>query len=147
MQGPPGPKGSEGVAGMKGEPGPPGSPGPPGPAAEMPLVPPELLFDSEYLRSRRSVKSNYMDEGLDSTTPFGEDYMLEDEVGMKFLEMYSNIYSIRQDLEKVKKPIGTKENPARSCRDLYYGHPQFSDGNNYFSNCSVFHSTFQDGTG
>lgn len=53
MEGPPGPKGSEGVAGMKGEPGPPGPPGPPGLPAEMPLVPPELLFQHDLTRTRR----------------------------------------------------------------------------------------------
>ena len=46
----------------------------------------------------------------------------------KLLDMYSSIYAMRQDLERVKKPIGTRDNPARTCRDLFYGHPQFGDG-------------------
>ena len=46
----------------------------------------------------------------------------------KLLDMYSSIYTMRQDLERVKKPIGTKDNPVRTCRDLFYGHPQFGDG-------------------
>lgn len=50
--------------------------------------------------------------------------------GYKFLDMYTSIYTMRQDMEKMKKPVGTRENPVRSCRDLYYGHPQFSDGKN-----------------
>lgn len=49
---------------------------------------------------------------------------------MKFLDMYSSIYAIRQDLERVKKPRGTRENPSRTCRDLYFGHAQFENGNN-----------------
>lgn len=40
---------------MKGEPGPPGSPGPPGPPAEMPLLPPEVLFQQEAFRSKRDT--------------------------------------------------------------------------------------------
>lgn len=55
-EGPVGLKGSEGPTGSKGESGPPGLPGPPGPPAEMPLLPPELLFQSELSRSRRSLE-------------------------------------------------------------------------------------------
>lgn len=47
----------------------------------------------------------------------------------KFLDMYTSIYTMRQEMEKMRKPVGTRENPVRSCKDLYYGHPQFSDGN------------------
>lgn len=62
MEGPPGPKGTEGPAGIKGEPGPFGPPGPPGAPAEMPLLPPELLFQAQnditkgVTRDRRSVE-------------------------------------------------------------------------------------------
>lgn len=52
----------------------------------------------------------------------------KDDIGPKYLDMYSNIYSIRQDLDRIRKPVGTRENPVRTCRDLYYGHPQFKDG-------------------
>jgi hypothetical protein len=46
--------------------------------------------------------------------------------------MYSAIYSMRKDLEKIKKPQGTRENPVRTCKDLYYGHPQFKDGMQFY---------------
>lgn len=43
---------------MKGEQGPQGQPGAPGLAAEMPLLPPELLFQSDgSFRTRRSVNN------------------------------------------------------------------------------------------
>lgn len=51
-----------------------------------------------------------------------------DEFDAKLMDMYTNIYTMRQDLERMKKPIGTKDNPARTCRDLFYGHPKFKDG-------------------
>jgi len=44
------------------------------------------------------------------------------------LDMYNAIYAMRKELERVKRPHGTKDNPARTCRDLYFGHPQFQDG-------------------
>jgi collagen type V/XI/XXIV/XXVII alpha len=28
----------------------------------------------------------------------------------------------------MRKPVGTRENPVRTCKDLHYGHPQFADG-------------------
>lgn len=42
--------------------------------------------------------------------------------------MYTNIYTMRQDLDRLKKPIGSKDNPSRTCKDLFYGHPKFRDG-------------------
>lgn len=47
LEGPPGPKGSEGQTGPKGNDGPSGPPGPPGPPGELPLLPPELLFQRD----------------------------------------------------------------------------------------------------
>ena len=52
----------------------------------------------------------------------------EQDNGPQFLDIYSSIYAMRQDLERVRKPVGTRENPARTCKDLFYGHPQFTDG-------------------
>lgn len=46
-EGPLGLKGVQGVPGEKGERGPSGPPGPPGPPADLPLLPPELLFPKE----------------------------------------------------------------------------------------------------
>lgn len=54
----------------------------------------------------------------------------KEDLNGKLLDMYSSIYTMRQDLERIKKPQGSKENPVRSCKDLYFGHPQFKDGNN-----------------
>lgn len=52
----------------------------------------------------------------------------KEDLNNKLLDMYSSIYTMRQDLERIKKPQGSKENPVRSCKDLYFGHPQFKDG-------------------
>ena len=37
---------------------------------------------------------------------------------------------MRIQLEKMRKPVGTRDSPARSCKDLHHGHPQLKDGKN-----------------
>ena len=44
------------------------------------------------------------------------------------ITVYTDVYNMRIELEKMKKPIGTKNSPARSCKDLFFGHPQLKDG-------------------
>lgn len=51
-----------------------------------------------------------------------------DELGNKFVDMYSTIYSMKQEMDRIRRPVGTKDNPVRTCKDLYFGHPQFEDG-------------------
>ncbi|KAJ8927806.1 hypothetical protein NQ314_019688, partial [Rhamnusium bicolor] len=105
----------------------------------MPLLPPELLFqaqtaDKGVTRERRSVEdliADYEDD-IESkmTNKINEENSTaeKEDINVKFLDMYSTIYTMRQDLERVRKPTGTKENPGRTCRDLYYGHPHYIDG-------------------
>lgn len=52
----------------------------------------------------------------------------KDDLGPKFLDMYSSIYSMRQELDRMRRPVGTRESPARTCKDLWYGHQQFENG-------------------
>lgn len=61
---------------------------------------------------------------------FMEDMLDEigDDIEPKFLDIYTSIYSMRQDLEKMRKPSGSRENPARTCKDLRFSHPKFKDG-------------------
>lgn len=67
----------------------------------------------------------------------------------QYLDMYSSIYSMRQDLERIKKPVGSRENPVRTCKDLFYGHPQFKDGEKNKQSIEIGYDTmfFQGGTG
>lgn len=130
-EGPLGLKGSEGPTGIKGEPGPAGQPGPPGPPAEMPLLPPEILFQHDILqRSRRTVTEEDYDEIKKKVegSPDQNWTTIPEDGGPKFLDMYSSIYAMRQELDRVRKPVGSRDNPARTCRDLYYGHSQYKDG-------------------
>jgi len=58
---------------------------------------------------------------------------VKEDLNGKLLDMYSSIYTMRTDLERIKKPQGSKDNPVRSCKDLYFGHPQFKDGKDRLS--------------
>ena len=118
MQGPPGPKGTNGIAGPKGEGGPIGVPGPPGPPGELPLLPPDILFQKD--EPARLQKREVRGDQTRLTESENEDVDL--------ITVYTDVYNMRIELEKMKKPIGTKDSPARSCKDLFFGHPQLKDG-------------------
>ncbi len=122
LEGPPGPKGTAGIAGAKGDSGPIGVPGPPGPPGELPLLPPDILFQKDdpsgfSTRPKREIRG---DQGT-RTRP-------QQEEDVDLLTVYTDVYNMRIELEKMKKPIGTRDSPARSCKDLSQGHPQLKDG-------------------
>jgi collagen type V/XI/XXIV/XXVII alpha len=121
MEGPPGPKGTEGMAGPKGDRGLLGPPGPAGPPGELPLLPPDILFQRDSPDSYRAKREIRGDTSEDKNGP-----MVDEEVDL--VTVYTDIYNIKIELEKMKKPLGTRNSPARTCQDLHYGHPQMKDG-------------------
>lgn len=120
--------------------------------ADAPLLPPELLFrmnngeankgedrmkrdvefaNDDFLYDDEIVKYQ-VDEVVDlpskGTTKKKSKLPKKDELGNKFVDMYSTIYSMKQEMDRIRRPVGTKDNPVRTCKDLYFGHPQFEDG-------------------
>jgi collagen type V/XI/XXIV/XXVII alpha len=125
LEGPPGPKGTAGVTGPKGERGLMGAPGPSGPPGELPLLPPDILFQRDSpaaYRPKREIRGDSFE---------GQSRPQKDE-DVDLITVYTDIYNIKIELEKIKKPLGTRNSPARTCQDLHYGHPQMLDGNNIF---------------
>merc|ERR1712037_983760 len=120
----PGTKGTSGDTGPKGDHGPLGPPGQPGPPGELPILPPDILFqrDAPFKPSRpkREVRGDNGDGSAQSRPQQDSDVDL--------ITVYTDIYNMRIELEKIKKPIGTRNSPARTCQDLHYGHPQMKDG-------------------
>merc|ERR1712142_398557 len=90
---------------------------PPGPPGELPLLPPDILFQRDApSRPKREARG----DAISSKPPQESDVDL--------ITVYTDIYNMRIELEKIKKPTGTRSNPARTCQDLHYGHPQIKDG-------------------
>lgn len=41
--------------------------------------------------------------------------------------VYTDVYNMRIELEKLKQPIGTRNSPARTCKDLHRGYPNMKN--------------------
>merc|ERR1712242_537035 len=104
LEGPPGPKGTQGSTGPKGDRGLLGPPGPAGPPGELPLLPPDILFQRDAPapdRSKREIRGDTYDKK----------FRIEKEEDVDLVTVYTDIYNIKIELEKIKKPLGTRNSP------------------------------------
>lgn len=152
-QGETGIKGDPGPSGVAGPPGPPGE-APPIPA-EM-LLRGDHLYSRQKRSSNLKTNFKLYETFYTTNSPFTDppDNTDSDEgpeilyplpllkpsmalndpedvdIGLrdKLMTMYTSIYAMRRELDTFKNPLGTKQNPARTCRDIYLAHPLFTDG-------------------
>nr|ABQ01985.1 collagen Type XI Alpha2 [Salmo salar]ABQ59674.1 collagen type XI [Salmo salar] len=128
MPGPEGVKGAKGAtggAGPKGEKGVSGPPGPPGPPGEV--IQPMPIQISK--KSKRSIDASQMLSETDAESAAA------DATGPEFLtgregmeEIFGSLNSLRQEIETMRFPLGTKGSPARTCQDLKLSQPELKDG-------------------
>uniref|UniRef100_A0A3Q1EYJ9 Collagen, type XI, alpha 1b n=1 Tax=Acanthochromis polyacanthus TaxID=80966 RepID=A0A3Q1EYJ9_9TELE len=116
-QGQKGSKGSTGSAGQKGDPGligPPGLPGPPG----------DVIQPLPIQQSSRKTRRQAEMQGDEALADYGIDGM-----GMEGMEdVFGSLNNLKQDIERMKFPMGTQDNPARTCNDLHLSQPDYPDG-------------------
>lgn len=43
-------------------------------------------------------------------------------------EVYSSLNNLKLDIERMKFPLGTQDNPARTCKDLQLSQADYPDG-------------------
>jgi len=119
-----GEKGSSGGTGDKGErgfSGPPGPPGPPGTPIAVQGLNPELLKSS---RKKRAADDDYFGNDFEDS----DDLFALPDYSQGLEEVFAALESLKQELTLMREPMGTYDNPARSCKDLWLCHPDFPNG-------------------
>lgn len=57
------------------------------------------------------------------------DEAMPDYGGMGGMEdVFGSLNNLKQDIERMKFPVGTQDNPARTCNDLHLSQPDYPDG-------------------
>ncbi|KAF7235309.1 Collagen alpha-1(V) chain [Varanus komodoensis] len=109
-------RGQAGPKGQRGVPGPPGQPGPPG----------EVIQPLPIQRPRKSRRS------VDASQIVPEEEMASDAAGRGaprgLEEVHGSLHSLREEIELMRKPLGTPDSPARTCQDLHLCRPELPDG-------------------
>ncbi|KAG7260345.1 hypothetical protein CRUP_035139 [Coryphaenoides rupestris] len=129
-----GPKGESGLSGATGPLGPAGPPGLPGPqgikGAKGASGPPGDVI--QPLPIQRSPKSK---RSIDASQVMADEAMQADAAGAEFgaagegmEEIFGSLNSLRQEIETMRFPLGTRDSPARTCQDLQLSQPAYQDG-------------------
>ncbi|CAB1437518.1 unnamed protein product [Pleuronectes platessa] len=115
--GKPGPRGPKGNYGEMGPQGPQGNPGPTGPPGAP--GPTRRIYDDSVFYGRSDSHADLRTESYQNT-----EVSLPDQN----TEILQTLHYLSSVIESIKKPVGTRENPARVCKDLLDCHHKVQDG-------------------
>lgn len=79
---------------------------------------------AEQEEEEEAVQLN-MEDFLQADAP------LDDPEGME--EVFASLNSMKTEVELMRKPLGTFESPARTCKELMLCHPEYKDGEEVYS--------------
>ncbi|CAG2101914.1 unnamed protein product [Medioppia subpectinata] len=112
-----------------------------GPPGEAPPIPIEMLahnthythnthnaYNSNPFVNRRKRETERNDSPLDLKETIDVNTVSKEELRNKLMTVYTSIYAIRKEIDLIVSPEGSKQFPARNCRDLYSSHPTLLDG-------------------
>ncbi|KAG7270504.1 hypothetical protein CRUP_005053 [Coryphaenoides rupestris] len=72
-------------------------------------------------KTRRQAEDQQADEAL-------ADYGMDAAYSEGMEDVFGSLNNLKQDIERMKFPMGTQDNPARTCNDLHLSQPDFPDG-------------------
>uniref|UniRef100_A0A8D2IPX4 Fibrillar collagen NC1 domain-containing protein n=1 Tax=Varanus komodoensis TaxID=61221 RepID=A0A8D2IPX4_VARKO len=95
--------------------------------APLPQGPPgEVIQPLPIQRPRKSRRS------VDASQIVPEEEMASDAAGRGaprgLEEVHGSLHSLREEIELMRKPLGTPDSPARTCQDLHLCRPELPDG-------------------
>lgn len=121
--GPRGPVGSDGKPGFPGPQGPPGQPGPPGESSGY-----DVAALAALLGHASSTQGNNKGPSIQEDQPtrlFGDIQISAEERIDILMKAYAQL---KLSIDKIVKPTGEKQSPAKTCNDLHHANPEFKSG-------------------
>ncbi|KAK8786190.1 hypothetical protein V5799_007446 [Amblyomma americanum] len=56
------------------------------------------------------------------------DEVAYEKISRTLTHIFAKVYILRREIEQIRRPVGSRPNPSRSCRDLWLAHPDSPDG-------------------
>lgn len=86
--------------------------------------PPGDIIQSLPIQASRKNRRHAEMQGDEAVVDYGVDG-----VGMDGMEdVFGSLNNLKQDIERMKFPMGTQDNPGRTCNDLHLSQPDYPDG-------------------